>query len=468
MKNNRYIVLAMALTMAVSCLSGCNNDKQEQNNSADQSVSDSSEVSSEKQSESISESEKDTVFNLGERKYYISGAAVFDITDADSPKYLRISDPQTLDDGVEKTGTPHLFNMNMYKMLRNGNEVIGNNFDEPYIFKWKIEENNDVKKTILYDHSLWTQTIKEKIKEYPSVTDDPEIISDEMMVNSQSYTDAGDGYIYFIYFPAIEHLSAQLGLLFSVGRFAKDGSGMEFLDDIRAGSIAASGGYLYYLDNGFKMKDKKTGGIDSDRVGIYRIKPDGSEKKKLALVYSQKDNYKDDPVQAASHTGGRLEISGENLYYLAADEKGETYLYRMPLEGGDPVKLTKSPCADYYVDEENKTIYFQKGTMKKSSPEGCSVYSMPLDGGDETELFNKLEVPTYGFWADVDGDYLYLSNYNRFVNYVEEADASSYRSGQRFNLKTKEMEKLSCTAKGELKSVDDIEIKWIKEDNKAE
>ena len=106
--------------------------------------------------------------------------------------------------------------------------------------------------------------------------------------------------------------------------------------------------------------------------------------------------------------------------------------------------------------------------MKKSSPEGCSVYSMPLDGGDETELFNKLEVPTYGFWADVDGDYLYLSNYNRFVNYVEEADASSYRSGQRFNLKTKEMEKLSCTAKGELKSVDDIEIKWIKEDNKAE
>lgn len=435
----RTIALIVSMLVSVSAAAGCSSDSGKENKAV-----------------------KDTVYQSDGSKYYVSGAAVYNISDPDKPVYLSYNDPDNADSNL-----PAFFRMNKCHMAQNGSEITGPYLDNHKIYKWNIGSDNTVSGSVLYEADSWSEAIKEKLKKYTSYTDDNyKILSGEMMIHGFDSTDAGDGYVYFRYCSQPEYFNQYMPTNYVLCRYDKNGGGLEFIgNDNGVASFDYKDGYIYFADNGFKAVSEYEYTVDKDRVGIYSMKADGTDVKKLVSVKPESDEDKNDQTRILKNVVGRVEVIGDDLYYIAEDKTGETYLYSIPVNGGTPEQVTEKPCADYYADTSSGTLFYQNGTLNISRADGCTVYSKPMDGGEETALYIKLNAPTYGYWASVEGDYLYITNYNMFVGYnTEESDLIS---GQRFNLKTKEMEKLICTAKPGAKTVSDIDVKWVKDEKEA-
>lgn len=432
------ISLMLSLVLSLSFVAGCNDNSSQKNSD-----------------------NKNTVYKSDDGKYYVSGAALYNISDPDKPIYVSYNDPDS-----ENSDYPKYFCMNRYRMAQNGSEIIGGYTDHGKIYKWNIGTDNTISGSVLYESDAWVGEIKEKLKKYSSYTDeDFKTISKEMMNYCFDCTDGADGYIYFRYTSQLEYFNDYIPMNFVLGRYDKNGGGMEFIgDDIGVVSFDCSDGYIYYADNGFKALSEHEFSVDSERAGIYRMKTDGTDVKKLVSVSPASEEEKNVQTHMLNNIAGRVEVIGDELYYIAEDKTGDTYLYSISVDGGSPKQITKKPCADYYIDTDSETLYFKSGTMNMTRAEGCTVYSMLVNGGEETALYIKGNAPTRGNWAAADGDYLYITNYNLFVGF--NTDEGEYLSGQRFNLKTKEMENLICKAKTGTKSLSEIDIQWVKADRK--
>ena len=77
--------------------------------------------------------------------------------------------------------------------------------------------------------------------------------------------------------------------------------------------------------------------------------------------------------------------------YFTSSRSGSLQIWRMPLDGGNPVQLTRRGGAEASESPDGSIIYYTK------APEvGPGLWSVPVDGGEEQRV---LESVRFGYWA---------------------------------------------------------------------
>ena len=140
-------------------------------------------------------------------------------------------------------------------------------------------------------------------------------VSEEQLKNSVLKVDGNVGYEYaygnfiadgdYVYNRVNSYKSKEkerYGLNYRIFRISKSGDTIEFVGDenVRASDFVVSDGWVYYVDNGYTVMDDKVK-LDETRIGIYKIKADGSEKTKLEKDIQNYDIRKDPSVNNMSY-----------------------------------------------------------------------------------------------------------------------------------------------------------------------
>lgn len=237
-------------------------------------------------------------------------------------------------------------------------------------------------------------------------------------------------YVYFIYYSGPEYFPIERNIAYRLGRIKKDGSSIELIDDEIASSYTVKDDWIYYYDNGYTydVNLSKVDKIDSDRAGIYKMKCDGSQKKKLLDHFNEADS------QNYERLCGSIEIYGEYLYFLDGTEKGKSRVCRMKTDGSDFEYVSENSAYNYTLDVDKNALYYITGKYNQSSLDSRTVYKTELNANNEEIIFE------YGCYGNPDftvyNDYLYFSNYN----FGSVGDLV----GLRYNLKTNEKDKLNA------------------------
>ena len=102
------------------------------------------------------------------------------------------------------------------------------------------------------------------------------------------------------------------------------------------------------------------------------------------------------PPSRLTRTEGELEAlpawsrNGRSMY-LTSGRSGSLQIWKMPLDGGEPVQLTRRGGAEALESPDGRVIYYTK------VPEvGPGLWSVPVDGGEEERV---LESVRFGYWA---------------------------------------------------------------------
>ena len=193
-------------------------------------------------------------------------------------------------------------------------------------------------------------------------------VSEEQLKNSVLKVDGNVGYEYaygnfiadgdYIYNRVNSYKSKEkerYGLNYRIFRISKSGDTIEFVGDenVRASDLVVSDGWVYYVDNGYTVMDDKVK-LDETRIGIYKIKADGSEKTKLVTA-TAKQYYisKSEPYSCAC----ALTVYNGKLYYLF--NSGDDYLpYCVDLDGSNQELLCSRDAYAFAIDGENNMMYF--------------------------------------------------------------------------------------------------------------
>jgi Tol biopolymer transport system component len=79
------------------------------------------------------------------------------------------------------------------------------------------------------------------------------------------------------------------------------------------------------------------------------------------------------------------------LLYVTSGRSGSLQIWKKPLDGGQPVQLTRGGGAEAAESPDGQTLYFAK------VPEmGPGLWAMPIIGGEEVRV---LASPRFGYWA---------------------------------------------------------------------
>ena len=90
---------------------------------------------------------------------------------------------------------------------------------------------------------------------------------------------------------------------------------------------------------------------------------------------------------------------GKWIYFYSSHEKGPLQLWRVPFQGGAPVRVTKSGGIYATESEDGRFLYFSKGRP--------GIWKMPLSGGEEERV---LDQPVNWFnWALTPGGIYFLN-----------------------------------------------------------
>lgn len=469
----RFCALLLAVMVTASFAAGCSNADSSSdtskggNTSQTEKSSDTETDTSNEENSSAGNDKSDTatisdtqfksVFQSGDKVIYNNGNCLYDVTDTAAPSFVE----EKTEADNNSTDLPECVSLDQGKSVISGNEAFSfNHKDSESLSYYDLTDSSKVKMTKIDYADALEKAIKSKLgQDASSETLEALRYSADCMM---SWCDGGDGSIYFLYVCPPENFNSYPELNYLLGKMSKDGKNIEFIgDDLNACSLAVKDGYIYYADNGYKYTGQTDTALDKDKIGIYKVKTDGSGKEKLVSVNPSADT--DQSLSAISSIINRVEIIGDNLYYMAQDGSKETYLYRLPLGGGTPEKVTNDSICDYYIDTASNTLYFWDGSMNSSSPDGHTLFSQPVSGGEKKPLFCKLSART-GLGISVYGDYLYITDVNKFSGYnlVDKNKAADDHDacGQRYDLKTGKLEYLDCYAEVTY-SVDELDIQKV-------
>ena len=190
-------------------------------------------------------------------------------------------------------------------------------------------------------------------------------------------------------------------------RINKDSGKIEFAggDNVRAACFLASGGWIYYADNGYTYSVEKNSYSYSDRrVGLYKMRADGSDKVLLNGGFSgYGEEYKGERLGNACN----LSLCGEKLYYLFL-ENGKSFLQRMNTDGIQNEKVSDISSDNYAVDVQNNAAYLRSGTYGGTEPEEHSLYRIDIETKTSLPMNIKLRANTNRM--TVSGGYLYVDD----------------------------------------------------------
>lgn len=438
---NKIFLAALSAIMALFVFAGCDHQ-----NETEKAVSDLSYNTQ----EFSADTQGNNMFVIDNNKYYNSGTAIVNINDNSKPEIIITNRDEF--DNMKSEDNPESVWFNYDCSVMKGNEIIQYNREDNSIRSIKLENNDIVENKTIFANKSWAKYIKDKAVSF-GINSENDFIesSNYIMSHSSNWIIGDDGFIYFLIISDWDDFENYLPFNYCVGRFSINGDMVELFDDIRASSLSFFNGNLYYFDNGYTFHSESFN-IDENRIGLYCMKSDKKDKRKIVGGFSLSEEDKKDLKWAYKHVGGRLEIIGDSIYYIAEDSSSKTYLYKLKISGSDPEKIVNDSCADYYIDIDSNLLIYQKGSLNLSPASGCVVCSVDLLNGNETILYRKYNAPSHGSWASIDGDYLYITNPTHFRycrTYTKEEEYKKIGdtkhdppSGQRFNMKTKTMESL--------------------------
>ena len=309
-----------------------------------------------------------------------------------------------------------------------------------------IESNYDSYKSEHYDE-LYNQALNEEKDNYY------ENAAGTLIVFLKDPIDGGDGYIYSVLRADNEHISAYFPLDAKLVRFAKDGSKYEVIDGVSASAMTISDGYIYYYNSG-SHEDDDLYTSDAKVRGIYKMKPDGSDKKKIADITNT--SYPKEYTTIVT----RMTVYNGNIYFMKYDDNFD--LYRVSTDGGTPEKYSDIHCCNYTIDQSSNMLYYV-GVAESIAASSREVISKDLSGGSEKKIeysdssIKGVHCSNYAAYLLIDGDYLYINNPNQFgsgivemnradtVNGITDSEYNRYTqqpSGERLNIKTGTLEYL--------------------------
>ena len=202
-----------------------------------------------------------------------------------------------------------------------------------------------------------------------------------------NYFIADGDYVYANIYPDSEHITLQKDMNERIVKLGRDGKTIEFVGDesVRALEYVVRDGWIYYVDNGFVYD----GGIsyDKDRIGLYKIKTDGSEKTRLWGDFTgNADN--------ALGNACNLALYKDYLYFLdVSEDSGSSPLCRIKLDGSDFTTLSSKSVLTYTFDTDKDQIYYQTGRYAETKMNNFeSIIRVDLNSKtEETILTDKAE-----------------------------------------------------------------------------
>jgi Tol biopolymer transport system component len=93
-----------------------------------------------------------------------------------------------------------------------------------------------------------------------------------------------------------------------------------------------------------------------------------------------------------SFSGPSWSRDGRFLYFWKTGEKQETQIWRVAVAGGEPIQITKRGGFSSMESPDGRFLYFTKRDAR-------GVWKMPVEGGDESLVMDRLEPSFAGYWA---------------------------------------------------------------------
>ena len=129
---------------------------------------------------------------------------------------------------------------------------------------------------------------------------------------------------------------------------------------------------------------------DGDRIAFFATT--GAAGRYVAYVTGAEDGR----TSRLTRTEGELEAlpawSRDGRWvYLASGRSGSLQIWRVPLDSGEPVQITRGGGAEASESPDGRIIYYAK------VPEiGPGLWSVPVGGGDEVRILDSVR---FGYWA---------------------------------------------------------------------
>lgn len=247
-------------------------------------------------------------------------------------------------------------------------------------------------------------------------------VSGEVLKNSVVTNDIGyytrnmhywniDGdYVYFICTPSLEYLQSQKDIAYQLGRISIDGSNIEFIGET-ASAYAIKDGWIYFYDNGYVYDEGKSDKyyIDYDRVGLYKMKTDGSKKELLLNGFEQ--DVEDTGLY--NQLCDKISIIDDYIYFIDYSENGKSRVCRIRTDGTGLEFVTENGAYSYTVDTKNNNLYYVSGRFGWSSASSRDMYKVYLETGSEQNIgeYKGSGNPEFSY-AD---NYIYMQSYNYSV-----------------------------------------------------
>lgn len=278
--------------------------------------------------------------------------------------------------------------------------------------------------------------------------------------------DGEDGYIYSALRGFKDTIEEYYPLDSKLVRFAKDGSKYEVIDGVSASAMTMYNGYIYYYNSG-AHEDDDSSTSDANVRGIYKMKPDGSENKKIADINLEYDTNQYTKVIY------NMTIYNGNIYFIKYDDSFD--LYRVSTNGGTPEKYSEMHCCNYTIDQSSNTLYYV-GVEKSTVESTREVIIKDLSDGSEKKI-EYTDSSTKGVICrdyqdsiQINGDYLYINSGEFYHGFglvdlngrtisindgsdkeitITEPEYQMYRNiiGERLNIKTGKLEYFFCYKK---------------------
>ena len=185
-------------------------------------------------------------------------------------------------------------------------------------------------------------------------------------------------------------------------RVDKSGKSIEFIGDetVRAQEFVVYNGWIYYVDNGYTLN---SGYMDHarNRVGIYKIKPDGSGK---TCLFSEYEGGKDEYRYSNLGNAGGMTVCNGWIYFMDLSDSSSR-LARIKLDGSGYEQLSTKSVSAFTMDVQHNKVYFLDHYYGVSNSDLYGLYELDLSSKSERTVVS--EIRTYCYLT-YDSGYLYF------------------------------------------------------------